>query len=45
VVTPIFFCGDVVTIYYVRYKELTYENPEGLGNVWNFSINFVEELV
>jgi hypothetical protein len=45
VVTPIFFCGNVATTYYVRYKELTYENPDGLGNIWNFSINFVEELV
>ena len=45
VVTPIFFCGGTATTYYVRYKEVSYENPDGVGNVWNFSITFVEELI
>jgi hypothetical protein len=44
IVTPTFFSGGVPTTYYVRYKELKYENPEGMGNVWNFNISFVEEL-
>jgi hypothetical protein len=44
-VNPTFFSGDVSTTYYVRYKEFKYENPAGLGNVWNFTITFVEEIV
>lgn len=43
VVTPSFFEGG--NTYYVRYESFTHENPDGLGNVWNFSITFVEELV
>jgi len=44
VVTPSFFSGDTPTTYYVRYKEFTYENPDGLGNIWNFDITFEEDL-
>jgi len=43
-VNPIFFSGGVSTTYYVRYKEIEYANPKGLGNVWDFTISFVEEL-
>lgn len=45
IVTPDFFSGSTPTIYYVRYKEFTYENPEGIGNIWHFNIVFVEEIV
>jgi hypothetical protein len=44
VVTPTFFSGDTPTTYYVRYKEIEYVNPKGLGNIWDFTITFVEEL-
>jgi hypothetical protein len=38
---PTFFGGET---YFVRYKEFEYENPEGLGNVWNFRIIFEEVI-
>ena len=41
-INPVFF-GDAT--YYVTYEDFSYENPDGMGNVWNFSITFLEELV
>jgi hypothetical protein len=41
IVTPIFF-GNYT--FYVTYEEFEYDNPDGLGNVWNFNITFLEEL-
>lgn len=41
IVTPTFFGGET---YYVTYEQLDYENPDGLGNVWNFLITLIEEL-
>jgi hypothetical protein len=40
-VVPSFFGGQT---YYVTYEDFSYENPDGLGNVWNFLIVFLEEL-
>lgn len=40
-VVPTFFGGDT---FYVVYVDMSYANPEGLGNIWNFDINFLEEL-
>jgi hypothetical protein len=45
VVTPVFFAGGTPTTRYVRYKEFSWENPDGLGNIWNFAITFVQEVV
>ena len=41
IVTPTFF-GDAT--YYVTYEDFSYANPEGMGNIWNFSIIFLEEI-
>lgn len=40
-IVPEFFGGET---YYVRYKTFSYENPEGLGNIWNFEIGFEEDM-
>lgn len=40
-VVPTFFGGDT---FYVTYEEFDYENPDGLGNIWDFHIVFLEEL-
>jgi len=39
---PTFFGG---TSFYVTYVDMSYANPDGIGNIWNFDINFMEELV
>lgn len=44
IVVPNFFTGDNDTTYYVRYKEFSYSNPPGLGNIWEIIISFAEEL-
>lgn len=44
VVTPNWFTNGVPTTYFVRYKEFSYANPPGIGNIWDFVISFIEEL-
>lgn len=41
IINPIFFGDDTFT---VTYESFSYENPNGLGNVWIFNIIFLEEL-
>jgi hypothetical protein len=41
-VVPTFFGGQT---FYVTYKEFDYDNPDGLGNIWDFHIVFREELL
>ena len=41
-VVPTFWGGNT---FYVTYEEMNYDNPPGLGNVWDFVIIFKEELV
>ena len=41
IITPTFFGNETIE---VTYESFTYENPDGLGNVWNFNIIFLEEL-
>ena len=40
-IVPTFFGGQT---FYVTYEDFSYENPDGLGNIWNFQIIFLEEL-
>lgn len=40
-IVPTFFGGDT---FYVTYEEFSYSNPPGLGNIWDFSIVFLEEI-
>lgn len=40
-IVPTFFGGQT---FYVTYESFTYENPDGMGNVWDFQIIFIEEL-
>lgn len=32
------------TTYYVKYVSMTYSNPPGFYNVWDFIITFIEEI-
>lgn len=38
---PEFFGGEV---YYVVYETMNYENPVGMGNIWDFTCVFREEI-
>lgn len=40
-INPTFF-GEAT--YYVTYEDFSYDNPDGMGNVTNFLIVFLEEL-
>ena len=40
-IVPTFFGGNT---FYVTYGDFSYSNPDGMGNIWNFQIMFVEEL-
>lgn len=40
-IVPTFWGGETR---YVQYVSMEYENPDGLGNIWNFVIN-VKEVI